>query len=83
MPNDFALTNYVPGIPRVISPEESEIVRAIMQEFSQYITWRNVIAGQWEESAQLILPTARNTFFYGNLIGPGRRRPTGRSTRPV
>jgi len=74
MPSDFALTNYLPGIPRVISSEESEIVREIMQEFSQLITWRNVIAGQWEETAQLILPTSRNTFFYGNFSWPGQKK---------
>jgi hypothetical protein len=74
MASDVLLSNFLPGIPRVISPEESEIVRSIMQEFSQYITWRNVFAGQWEEAAQLILPTARNTFFYGNINWPGQKK---------
>lgn len=68
------LTNYLPKVPRVVPYAEQEIVRAVMQEFSQYTTWRQVFAGQWEETAQLILPTARNTFFYTNFNWPGAKK---------
>jgi hypothetical protein len=74
LPQDVVLSNFIPGIPRAVSNEEQEIVRDILQEFSQYITWRNVFAGQWEEAAQLILPTARNTFYYGNYNWPGQKK---------
>src|SRR5262245_7288997 len=67
-------TPYTIGLPRVISDAEREIVRDIFQEFSQYVAWRSVFAGQWEEAAQLILPTSRNTFFYQNYSWPGQKK---------
>src|SRR5215510_4169306 len=67
-------TPYTTGLPRVISDAEREIVRDIFQEFSQYVAWRSMFAGQWEESAQLILPTSRNTFFYQNFNWPGQKK---------
>lgn len=62
------------GIPRVQSQREMEIVRDILQEFSQMQVWRNNFAGQWEEVAQLIRPNSRNTFFYGNMTWPGQKK---------
>ncbi len=55
-------------------PREEEIVRETLQEFSQYQGQRNTFAGQWEEAAQLILPTSRNTFFYNNYNWPGQKK---------
>jgi Bacteriophage head to tail connecting protein len=59
---------------RIIPNEEQELVRDILQEFSQYITWRNTYALQWEEAAQLLWPEHRNTFFYGSYIWPGAKK---------
>jgi hypothetical protein len=36
--------------------------------------WRNTFAGQWEETAQLIWPEHRNTFFYGSFNWPGQKK---------
>lgn len=53
---------------------EAAIVFDILQEFSQYTTWRNVFAGQWEEAARLLYPEMRNTFFYGTFNWPGQKK---------
>src|SRR5215472_4377679 len=60
--------------PRQVPPEEAEIVREILQEFSQFISFRTAFAMQWEEAAQLILPTSRNTFFYQNFNWQGQKK---------
>lgn len=70
----YAITPYTVGLPRTVSDAEREIVRDIMQEFSQYTSWRSTFAGQWEEAAELILPTSRNTFFYQNFSWPGQKK---------
>lgn len=62
------------GVPRIISQDEQKVVVDILQEFSQMTTWRNVFAGQCEEVAQLVRPTSRNTFFYGNYNWPGSKK---------
>jgi hypothetical protein len=59
---------------RLIPTEEAETVRDILQEFSEYVTWRNTFANQWEESAQLLWPEHRNTFFYGSWTWPGQKK---------
>jgi hypothetical protein len=33
-----------------------------------------VFAGQWEEVAELIFPTSRNTFFFSNFNFPGQKK---------
>ena len=38
------------------------------------MTYRNVLAGQREEAAALLVPTARNTFFYGSYNFPGQKK---------
>lgn len=50
------------------------IVAESMQEFSQLQTYRAVFAAHWEEVAQLVLPTSRNTFYYGNYNFPGLKK---------
>ncbi len=45
-----------------------------MQLFSELQLWRNTFAAQWEEVAELVLPTSRNTFFYGNYNWPGQKK---------
>lgn len=53
---------------------EAGIVRETLQEFSQLQLMRNTFAQHWEEVAELVLPTSRNTFFYGNYNWPGQKK---------
>jgi len=62
------------GNARVISDREAELIADLMREFSQMTTWRNTTALHCEEIAELILPTSRNTFFYGNWNWPGQKK---------
>jgi hypothetical protein len=55
-------------------PGEDDIVHRALRDFSQYQTQRNVFASQWEEASQLILPTSRNTFFFGNYNWQGQKK---------
>jgi hypothetical protein len=59
--------------PRQPTDRERAIVTGIMREFGQYQIRRSTFAGQWEEVAQLILPTSRNTFYYQNYNTPGQK----------
>src|SRR5215813_8737351 len=68
------LVPYASRAVRKVSHEEQERVADILREFGQLTTWRNTFAGQWEEAAQLILPTSRNTFFYQNFDWPGQKK---------
>ena len=45
-----------------------------MREFTELTIWRNTYAGQLEETAQLIWPEHRNTFFYGTFNWPGMKK---------
>lgn len=62
------------NIVRMQSRREDEIVATIMQLFAELQTWRNTFAIQWEESAELILPNYRNTFYYNNFNWPGQKK---------
>jgi len=62
------------GIPRVISDAERSLVVDKLQAFSQKMNERSIFANQWEEAAQLILPTSRNTFYYMNYNTPGQKK---------
>ena len=59
---------------RARSAYEAQIVSDSLVEFAQLQTWRNVAAQQWEEVAELILPTSRNTFYYGSFNFPGQKK---------
>jgi hypothetical protein len=61
-------------LARVISEREQAIVTGILREFQQYQTRRSMFAAQWEEIAQLILPTSRNTFYYQSYNSPGQKK---------
>jgi hypothetical protein len=76
MPSASRSTDVVPTTDgsRVVSDREDRIISATMREFGQYQTRRAMFAGQWEEVAQLILPTSRNTFFYQNYNSPGVKK---------
>src|SRR5260221_10611961 len=51
-----------------------ELFHDTMQLFTQLQVMRNIVAGQWEEISEIILPTSRNTFFYGNWTMPGQKK---------
>ena len=61
-------------ILRKAYPREDQHVDRALRDFTQYQTQRNVFAGQWEEAAQLILPTSRNTFFFGDFSWQGQKK---------
>ena len=65
---------YDVGTPRAASTHEEAIVADTFQLFSQLQTQRNVFASHWEEVAELVLPTSRNTFYYGNFNWPGQKK---------
>jgi hypothetical protein len=58
----------------IINEREEQIVMESMEEFAQMQLWRNTFASQWEEVAELVLPTSRNTFYYGNFNWPGQKK---------
>ena len=64
----------IAGRQTVQSMREEEIVYETLQEFSQMQIIRNTFAQQWEEIAELVLPTSRNTFYYGNYNQPGVKK---------
>ena len=68
------LEDRVPAAPRKIPHWETELVSDILNEFNQYVTWRNVFAMQWEEAVRLIWPEQRNTFYYGTWNWPGQKK---------
>jgi hypothetical protein len=63
-----------PAGQRIISDREARIVQYNNKLFSELVLMRNVFAGQWEEASALILPTSRNTFFYGSYNFPGVKK---------
>jgi Bacteriophage head to tail connecting protein len=56
------------------SEEDDALYGEIMRYFSQMQLWRNNFAQQWEEVAELILPTSRNTFYYQTFNWPGLKK---------
>jgi hypothetical protein len=62
---------------KLILPGSEYSVRIVdesLREFTQLQTWRNVFAAHWEEVAELVLPTSRNTFYYGSYNFPGQKK---------
>lgn len=53
---------------------EQTIVEESMREFSELQTYRSQRAMQWEESASLMMPSMRNTFFFSNYNFPGIKK---------
>lgn len=53
---------------------EDNILDTSMREFSALQTYRAQFAAQWEEGAELVLPTSRNTFYYGTYNFPGMKK---------
>jgi hypothetical protein len=65
--------SYDIGTPRSMTDREAAIVFESLQEFSQLQLYRDTFGAHWEEVAELILPTHRNTFYYGNYRWPGMK----------
>lgn len=63
-----------PNSQQMMSSREEDLVGRTLQEFYELQTWRNVFATHWEEVAELILPTQRNTFMFGNFNWPGQKK---------
>ncbi len=59
---------------RAVSEREQETVIGILREFQQYQNARSMHAMQCEETAALILPTSRNTFFFQSYNTPGLKK---------
>lgn len=59
---------------RIQTDREERIVAESKREFSQLQTMRATFATHWEEVAELVLPTSRNTFYYGNYNFPGLKK---------
>ena len=53
---------------------ELDIVASVMKEFGQMHSWRTMFSTHWEEVAELVLPTSRNTFFFGAYNTPGAKK---------
>jgi len=69
------VTDYkLPAKPRELTAYEQDIVEDSLREFAQMQTYRHTFAAHWEEVADLILPTSRNTFEYGNYNWPGTKK---------
>ncbi len=51
-----------------------KIVAESMREFGALQTYRAIFAQHWEEVAELVMPTSRNTFYYGNYNFPGQKK---------
>src|ERR1700753_2324106 len=58
---------------RKISEVEREKVAGVLKLFFELTTYRNIYAGQCEETANLIDPDSRHTFFFGSYKTPGQK----------
>lgn len=56
------------------SQRDERIVNETLQEFSQLQSWRSTFEPHWEEAAELVAPSYRNTFNYGNFNQPGEKK---------
>lgn len=73
MSTELAL-KFNTGKPRIMSQRELDLVNDIKHEFAQMCIWRVNFEGQWEETAEILLPTSRNTFRYSNFNWPGQKK---------
>lgn len=53
---------------------EEALVHETLSEFTEIQQWRTVFASHWEEVAELIDVTSRNTFMPGNYNFPGQKK---------
>lgn len=60
--------------PRIITDYERNKVLRVTKLFYDLANYRNIYAAQCEETANLIDPDSRNTFFYGSYNFPGIKK---------
>lgn len=72
---DSALT-YAPAIMRWKEPSQRdrEIVEKVFKIFEQSNYFRTTFATQWEETAEILWPNQRNTFYKWNVNFPGVKK---------
>lgn len=58
----------------IMQNREGDIVARAMREFTELQAQRALFAGQWEEAAQIVLPTSRNTFYFGSFNWQGQKK---------
>ena len=56
------------------SAEDSATVEKVLQLFEQLNAYRTTFASQWEETAELIAPNQRNTFYKWSYNWPGQKK---------
>lgn len=60
---------------RWMTPQyEQECVQATKKRFWQEAAWRNQFAQMWEETAEVIFPEQKNTFYFGSYNFPGQKK---------
>lgn len=68
------MANAQPSGARVQSDHDEKIVQDTLVEFTEIQTYRYVFGSHWEEVSELIDPTQRNTFQFGNYNWPGQKK---------
>lgn len=68
------MANDVPSGQRRPTDAEEAKASFVLQLFSELNTYKYVLGSHCEEVAELILPTQRNTFQYGNYNWPGQKK---------
>jgi len=69
------MTKKYDGIPRLIPEAEAAQAQQCLRVFGHYRHYREAaFASHWEEVAELVIPTSRNTFFYGAANTPGEKK---------
>lgn len=58
----------------IMSERDQMVVADTLRMFDQLQVNRSTFNSHWEETAELILPTSRNTFNFGNVNTPGEKK---------
>lgn len=64
-------------VPRQQSEREEAVVIETIQEYSELATWRATFESHWEEIAEILVPSQRNTFqnsVWGAFSTPGEKK---------
>lgn len=59
---------------KLASLEEEALVLDVLKDFAEHQQVRGTTGTMWNEIAELILPTHRNTFFFGDTNTPGEKK---------
>lgn len=68
------MANSQPAGQAMMTTREEEVVNFVLRDFSQKNNNRYVFGSHWEEVSEVLLPTFRNTFQYGNVNWPGQKK---------